>query len=76
MFFLEVSLKLNDKSENNPYFWIIDHVEGQSFIGDILYREKFLKLTPQIESFINKRKKTPKNIESNNKGEIQRIIYI
>ena len=68
--------KLNDKSENNPYFWIIDHVEGQSFIGDILYREKFLKLTPQIELLLIKRKKTPKNIESNNKGEIQRIIYI
>ena len=68
--------KLNNKSENNPYFWIIDHVEGQSFIGDILYREKFLKLTPQVELLLIKRKKTPKNIESNNKGEIQRIIYI
>ena len=55
LFFSGSIPKLNNKSENNPYFWIIDHVEGQSFIGDILYREKFLKLTPQIELFINKK---------------------
>ena len=49
---------------------------GKSFIGDILYREKFLKLTPKVELHIIKRKKVPKNFEYDDKGNIKKVMYI
>ncbi|MCH4829584.1 hypothetical protein [Flavobacterium columnare] len=62
--------------ENNPYFIIIDNNDGKSFIGDILYREKFLKLTPRVELKIIKRNKIPKEMEINENGSIQKLIYL
>lgn len=47
----------------SQYFMIIDNNDGQSFIGDILYREKFLKLTPKVELQIIRRSKVAKNFE-------------
>lgn len=59
----------------SQYFMIVDHNDGQSFIGDILYREKFLKLTPKVELKIIRRSKVAKNFEYDDKGNIKRTIY-
>ena len=65
------------KPENiGQYFVVVDKDEGKSFIGDILYREKFLKLTPKVELSIIKRKKVPKNFEYDDQGNIKRLIYL
>lgn len=64
------------KPENvSQYFIILDNNDGQSFIGDILYREKFLKLTPKVELKIIRRSKVAKNFEYDDKGNIKRTIY-
>jgi hypothetical protein len=65
------------KPENiEQYFIVVDQNNGRSFIGDILYREKFLKLTPKVELQVIKRKKVPKNFEYDEKGKIKRLIYL
>ncbi|KFF01752.1 hypothetical protein [Chryseobacterium luteum] len=61
--------------EINQYFIIVDNNDGKSFIGDILYREKFLKLTPKVELQIIRRSKVAKNFEYDDKGNIKRTIY-
>ncbi|MCI3939164.1 hypothetical protein MQX03_18480 [Chryseobacterium aahli] len=61
--------------EITQYFIIVDNNDGQSFIGDILYREKFLKLTPKVELQIIRRSKVAKNFEYDDKGNIKRTIY-
>lgn len=58
------------------YFMVVDNDHGKSFIGDILYREKFLKLTPNVELRIIKRKQLPKNFEYNDKGTIKKLVYL
>ncbi len=58
------------------YFIVVDKDGGKSFIGDILYREKFLKLTPKVELQIIRRKEVPKNFEYDDKGNIKRTIYL
>lgn len=58
------------------YFIVVDSNNGRSFIGDILYREKFLKLTPMVELQIIKRNKVPKNFEYDEKGNITKLIYL
>jgi hypothetical protein len=58
------------------YFIVVDKDNGIGFIGDILFREKFLKLTPKVELHILKRKKVPKNFEYDDKGNIKRVMYI
>lgn len=62
--------------EISQYFVVVDKDQGKSFIGDILYREKFLKLTPKVELHIIKRKKVPKNFEYDDKGNIKKVIYL
>jgi hypothetical protein len=62
--------------EISQYFVVVDKDQGKSFIGDILYREKFLKLTPKVELHIIKRKKIPKNFEYDDKGIIKKIVYL
>jgi hypothetical protein len=57
------------------YFIVVDEKKGQKFIGDILYREKFLKLTPKVKLHIIKRKKVSKAMETNKKGQTDRLIY-
>ncbi|GAA4153522.1 hypothetical protein GCM10022217_09390 [Chryseobacterium ginsenosidimutans] len=65
------------KPENTEqYFVVVDNNNGRSFIGDILYREKFLKLTPKVELQVIKRKKVPKNFEYDDKGNIKKLIYL
>ncbi|MBF4516834.1 hypothetical protein IRZ71_10780 [Flavobacterium sp. ANB] len=58
------------------YFVIVDEKKGQRFIGDILYREKFLKLTPKVKLHIIKRKQVSKGMETNKQGRTDRLIYI
>lgn len=66
-----------EKAEDiSQYFIIVDHNDGKSFIGDILYREKFLKLTPKVELQIIRRNKVVKNFEYDKKGNIKRLIYL
>ena len=60
----------------SQYFMIVDKDGGKSFIGDILFREKFLKLTPKVELHLIKRKKIPKNFEYDDKGKIKKVMYI
>lgn len=62
--------------KGTSYFIIVDENKGQSFIGDILYREKFLKLTPKVKLHIVRRKKVSKAMETNIKGQTDRLIYI
>lgn len=58
------------------YFVIVDEKKGQRFIGDILYREKFLKLTPSVKLHLIKRKQVSKDMETDKKGRTDRLIYI
>ena len=58
------------------YFMVVDKDGGKSFIGDILFREKFLKLTPKVELHLIKRKKVPKNFEYDDKGNIKKVMYL
>lgn len=58
------------------YFVIVDEKKGQRFIGDILYREKFLQLTPKIKLDIIKRKQVSKSMEISKEGKTNRLIYI
>lgn len=60
----------------DKYFIVVDKDNGKSFIGDVIYREKFLKLTPKVELSIIKRKKIPKNIEYDDKGNIKKLTYL
>lgn len=57
-------------------FVIVDEKKGQRFIGDILYREKFLKLTPKVKLQIIKRKMVSNLVETNKQGQIEKLIYI
>lgn len=66
-----------DISQNlKNMFLVVDGQKGQRFIGDILYREKFLKLSPKVELQLIKRKYTPKTIEFDKKGAINKIVYL
>lgn len=58
------------------YFVVVDEKKGQRFIGDILYREKFLKLTPKVNLHIIKRKLVSNEVETNKEGRTERLIYI
>jgi hypothetical protein len=58
------------------YFVIVDEKKGKRFIGDILYREKFLKLTPKVKLHIVKRKKVSTAMETNKNGQVDKLIYI
>jgi hypothetical protein len=62
--------------KGTSYFIIVDENKGKRFIGDILYREKFLKLTPKVTLSIIKRKKVSKAIETGYNGKADRVIYI
>lgn len=62
--------------KGTSYFVIVDEKKGQRFIGDILYREKFLKITPKVNLCIIKRKKVSKAVEINKQGHTDRLIYI
>ncbi|WP_269236868.1 hypothetical protein [Flavobacterium flavigenum] len=62
--------------KGTSYFIVVDENKGKRFIGDILYREKFLKLTPKVTLSIIKRKKVSKAIETGYNGKTDRIIYI
>jgi len=62
--------------KGTSYFIIVDEKKGQRFIGDILYREKFLKLTPNVKLHIIKRKQVSKGMETNKQGRTDRLIYI
>ncbi|SDQ17000.1 hypothetical protein SAMN05421664_0858 [Chryseobacterium soldanellicola] len=70
---------INDfqKQENiSQYFIVVNHNDGQSFIVNMMYREKMLKLTPKIELHIVKRKNIPKNFEIDEEGKIRKLIYL
>ncbi|MEN7551935.1 hypothetical protein AAG747_28735 [Rapidithrix thailandica] len=56
-------------------FYVVDQRDGDKFIGDILYREKFMKLTPEVEVRLIKRKKVVKEILFR-KNKANKIIYI
>ncbi len=62
--------------KGTSYFIIVDKKKGQRFIGDILYREKFLKLTPKVKLHVIKRKEVTKSMETNKEGQTNRLIYI
>ncbi|KUJ60011.1 hypothetical protein AR687_20535 [Flavobacteriaceae bacterium CRH] len=62
--------------KGTSYFVIVDEKKGQRFIGDILYREKFLKLTPKVKLHVIKRKQVSKGMETNKQGRTDRLIYI
>lgn len=62
--------------KGTSYFIIVDEKKGQRFIGDILYREKFLKLTPKVKLHIIKRNKVSKAMETNKQGQAEKLIYI
>ncbi|MFH6935284.1 hypothetical protein [Flavobacterium sp. FlaQc-30] len=62
--------------KGTSYFVIVDENKGQRFIGDILYREKFLKLTPKVKLYIIKRKTVSKAVETNKQGQTEKLIYI
>lgn len=64
----------NDYTDN--FFLIIDYCKGQKFIGDIKYREKFMKLTPMVEIHLMKRAKIVKELDYDKNGKVSKIIYL
>jgi hypothetical protein len=58
------------------YFIIVDENNGKKLIGDLLYREKFLKLTPKVKLHIIKRKKVSKAMQTDLKGKADKLIYL
>jgi len=62
--------------QTDNFFYVIDHHEGQKFIGDISYREKFIKTVPIVEIQLIKRTKNIKEYELDEKGKVNKIIYL
>lgn len=58
------------------FFYIEDHHQGQKFIGDISYREKFIKTIPKVEIHLIKRLNNIKEYELDKSGKINKIIYL
>ncbi|MFV0304417.1 MAG: hypothetical protein ACK5IC_02915 [Moheibacter sp.] len=65
---------LSDATDN--FFCVIDNSNGQRFIGDIRYREKFIRSIPKVEVHLIKRNQSIKEFELDKKGKINKIIYI
>lgn len=64
------------RPEVDNFFYVVDHNNGQKFIGDISYREKFIKSIPKVEIQLMKRDKKIKEIEFDTKGLVNKIIYL
>ncbi|TWP27730.1 hypothetical protein ETU08_06800 [Apibacter muscae] len=62
--------------ETNHFFYIVDHNEGQKFMGDISYREKFVQITPKVEINLIKRSDHIKEYQLDKRGRINKIIYL
>lgn len=58
------------------FFYVEDRYQGQKFLGDISYREKFIKTIPKVEIHLIKRQNTIKEYELNKLGKVNKIIYL
>ena len=72
----EMPENLFDTAKTDHFFCVIDNSNGQRFIGDIRYREKFLKMTPKVEIQLMKRDKTVKEFELDKNGKVNKVIYL
>lgn len=72
----EIKKNIFQRPEVDSFFYVVDHNEGQKFIGDISYREKFIKSIPKVEIHLIKRDKKIKEIEFDTKGLVNKIIYL
>jgi hypothetical protein len=72
----EIPENLFDNAKTDNFFCVIDNSNGQRFIGDIRYREKFIKTTPKVEIQLMKRDKTVKEFEFDKNGKVNKIIYL
>ena len=63
-------------SKNENFFCVIDNSDGQRFIGDIKYREKFIKTIPNVEIQVIKRNKSVKEFELDKSGKVNKIVYL
>lgn len=63
-------------TKNENFFCVIDNSDGQRFIGDIKYREKFIKTIPNVEIQVIKRNKSIKEIEIDKSGKVNKIVYL
>ncbi|MET3730482.1 hypothetical protein [Moheibacter stercoris] len=71
----KVPQSLFETEEPNQFFCVLDSQDGKTFIGDILYREKFIKITPKVIVNVLKREKKIKEVELSEKG-VTSLIYI
>lgn len=71
----KVPQSLFESDDSTLFFSVIDQQEGKTFIGDILYREKFIKITPKVVVNVLKREKKIKEVEFTEKGASS-IIYL
>lgn len=72
----EIPENVFNSSKSDHFFCVIDNSNGQRFIGDVRYREKFIKTTPNVEIQLMKRDKTVKEFELDKNGKINKIIYL
>lgn len=72
----EVPENLFNNSKSDHFFCVIDNSNGQRFIGDIRYREKFIKTTPNVEIQLMKRNKAVKEFELDKNGKVNKITYL
>lgn len=72
----EIPENLFNAAKTENFFCVIDNSNGQRFIGDIKYREKFLKMTPNVEIQVIRRDKSVKEIEFDKKGKVNKIVYL
>lgn len=65
-----------EETNTENFFFVVDNSNGQKFIGDIKYREKFIKTIPKIEVHLIKRNQIAKEFDYDSKGSVNKIIYL
>lgn len=68
--------KFFEEKNTENFFFVVDNSNGQKFIGDIKYREKFIKTVPKIEVHLVKRNQVAKEFDYDPKGSVNKIIYL
>ncbi len=68
--------KFFEAENTDNFFFVVDHSNGQKFIGDIKYREKFIKTVPKIEVHLIKRNKVVKEFDFDKGGRVNKVVYL
>lgn len=65
-----------NQNANETYYCVVDGKNGQSFISDMLYREKILKHISRVSLQMVGRKKVAKEFTFDSKGKLDKKVYL